>query len=146
MNKFSRIFRLSANRIRFLLLSATIAMLLIYSCGGSNLVNNSGGSGTGVGNGYIAAQVLHPDYTPVKNAKVRLRSVNYVADTSLSGNSQQNDTIVNTVTNSNGQFRIDSVRNNKTYYIEVLYDEANKDDSGTLFIVNKDTSLFSEVI
>jgi len=130
---------LLAHSIRFLLVSGMIATLLMYSCGGTNLVNNSG-SGTGVGNGYISAQVLHPDYTPVKNAKVRLRSVNYVADTLLSGNSIQNDTIANTVTNSNGQFRIDSIRNNKTYYIEVLSDDANKDDSGTLFIVNKDTS------
>jgi len=99
---------LLAHSIRFLLVSGMIATLLMYSCGGTNLVNNSG-SGTGVGNGYISAQVLHPDYTPVKNAKVRLRSVNYVADTLLSGNSIQNDTIANTVTNSNGQFRIDSI-------------------------------------
>jgi hypothetical protein len=139
MRRLSCVFSALANKIRYLLVSGTIAALLIFSCGGSNLVNN-GGSGTGVGNGYISAQVLHPDYTPVKNAQVRLRSINYVADTSLSGNSIQNDTIVNTVTNSNGQFRIDSIRNNKTYFIEVLCDGVNKDDSGTLFIVNKDTS------
>jgi hypothetical protein len=139
MSRYSRTIRRSGNRLIRMSVFVTIATLLLYSCGGTNLVGNTG-SGTGVGNGYISAQILHPDYTPVKNATVRLRSVNYVADTTTSGNKIQNDTTVNTKTDVFGQFRIDSIRNNKTYYIEVLSDDANKDDSGTLYIVNKDTS------
>jgi hypothetical protein len=114
-------------------------VLLFCSCGTTNLVNNTG-SGTGVGNGYISARILHPDYTPVKNAKVRLRSVDYVADPDLPGIVVRNDTVVNAFTNENGLFRIDSVRNNKTYYIEILSDNVKGNDSGTLYIVNKDTS------
>lgn len=129
---------LKRKTLQFLLCMVGI-VLLFCSCGTTNLVNNTG-SGTGVGNGYISARILHPDYTPVKNAKVRLRSVDYVADPDLPGIVVRNDTVVNAFTNENGLFRIDSVRNNKTYYIEILSDNVKGNDSGTLYIVNKDTS------
>jgi|GEM_PF-1456538 len=112
-----------------------------YSCSSpGNLTSNSGGSGTGVGNGFLSGKIIHPDSTPVNNATVRLRSESYLADTSGNAIINQNDTVINTHTDEFGNFRIDSLMKGKTYYIEVLHSEYKNADSGTLYIVDYDSS------
>jgi hypothetical protein len=79
-----------------------------------------GGSGTGVGNGVVVGKVIYPDSTPVKGALVRLRTANYLADTSGQIPLNRNDTLAQTHTDSLGNFTIDSLDTDRTYCVEVV--------------------------
>jgi hypothetical protein len=118
--------------------------IVMYSCSTGSLTDS--GSGTGVGNGFISGKVIHPDSTPVSNAVVRLRSENYLADTSGKADSRCNDTIINTTTDKSGSFRIDSLTGGKKYFIEVVKRSTNENDSGTLYIADYKSAKQSDTV
>jgi hypothetical protein len=95
-----------------------------------------GGSGTGVGNGVVVGKVIHDDSTPVQNAQVYLRSEQYLADTSGAFSTIRTDTTVNCTTDSQGCFRIDSVKKGNTYLIEVIDSKDSTGNSGVLYVID----------
>jgi hypothetical protein len=94
------------------------------------------GSGTGVGNGIVVGKVIHDDATPVENAQVHLRSEQYLADTSGAFSTIRTDTTVNCTTDSQGCFRIDSVKKGNTYWIEIIDSKDSTGNSGVLYVVD----------
>jgi hypothetical protein len=83
-------------------------------------VTADGGSGTGVGNGMVTGRVIYPDSTPVVGAVVRLRANAYLADTSGSIPVARSATLCQTVTDSLGNFNMDSLDTGGGYSIEVV--------------------------
>jgi hypothetical protein len=111
------------NKIRnipLLCFAAAGFAMLVLSCSNTTSLSggNNGGSGTGVGNGAILGTVIYPDSSPVAGAIVRLRPQTYLADTSGKPPHSTKD-IVTLITDSNGNFSIDSLDSGLSYYIEV---------------------------
>ncbi len=108
-------------------------MLIIFCTSESPTVANSGGSGTGVGNGTIMGKVVYSNAQPVKDAIVRLRTEGYLADTSGKISQMRNDTSATVTTNKDGVFIINSVKKGRHYYIEVLNNYLSTQDFGTIY-------------
>lgn len=117
-----------------LLTISCLSMALVLSCtGGAPTIAGNDGSGTGIGNGTIMGKVVYSDNTPVKNAMVRLRTDAYLADTSGKIPLKRNDTLATVSTDTAGAFEIDSVKTGNSYCIEVLDQNSNSQNSGTLY-------------
>jgi hypothetical protein len=105
-------------------------MVLLVSCTMSVSSGNDG-SGTGVGNGIVVGNVMYPDSTPVIGAVVRLRTSDYLADTSGQQPVNRTRTQTQTVTDSHGNFSIDSIDIGYAYCVEVV--DSKKQVMGTLY-------------
>jgi len=111
---------------------AVLSIALSYNCSKAPLsVDN--GSGTGVGNGVVMGKVLYPDSTPVANAQVRLRTYDYLADTSGIVPVKKDSAFATVTTDAFGNFRIDSLCTKHVYYIEVN-DEKRNAQQATLYL------------
>jgi hypothetical protein len=97
---------------------AACAMALVFSCAKGPVAVGEG-SGTGVGNGVVLGTVIYSDSTPVINAMVRLRTQNYLADTSGRVSTKRDSVFATVVTDARGNFHIDSVDTQMAYSIEV---------------------------
>lgn len=86
------------------------------------------GGGTGVGNG-ISGKVTYSDGTPAIGARVLIRPDAYVQDTTGIPAQPLPGVIVNSSTNSSGEFRVDSLLQGD-YKIEVFDDDSGV---GTLY-------------
>jgi hypothetical protein len=106
-------------RISTVLVAGTwVLFFLAPSC--TKVTTMDGGSGTGVGNGVVMGKVIYPDSTPVKGALVRLRTQNYLADTSGKVPSFCACTLATVYTDSFGMFSIDSIETKHSFCVEVL--------------------------
>lgn len=92
---------------------------------------SDGGSGTGVGNGVVMGKVIYADSTPVQGALVRLRTQQYLADTSGTVLVFKSDTVAAGSTDMSGLFIIDSVDTGKSYVVEVI--DTKQQVLGTLY-------------
>lgn len=102
----------------WLLLSALLACY--HGCSGTTSpVADGNGSGTGVGNGVVVGKVTDTTAQPVSNATVRLRTKNFLADTSGMITTTYTDTSMTTTTDSTGTFIFDSIRQGRSFCIEV---------------------------
>jgi hypothetical protein len=130
---------LSVKNLAFLIIA------LLLSCTGGDPLSH-GGSGTGVGNGTVlVGKALTADSLPVQSAIVRLRTDMYLADTSGKTETARNDTFATAYTDSQGVFKIDSVRHARIYCIEIL-DTNREEHSGVFYRLDLSLDTTSDTI
>jgi hypothetical protein len=113
-----------------LVLAALLCVIFTF-CQRAPLVSAGDGSGTGVGNGAVRGHVIYPSGAPVIGGKVRLRPQYYLADTAGRMPTQQKGFIDSSFTDSDGNFRIDSIVYGNSYCIEV--NDYNQHAQATLY-------------
>jgi hypothetical protein len=115
----TKVFSFAERRITPVIMVCTGMCVLLMSCT-VPVKTADGGSGTGVGNGVMVGKVIYPDSTPVKGAMVRLRTQDYLADTSGYVPVNRTCTLAQTATDSFGNFILDSLDTGKSYSVEVV--------------------------
>lgn len=120
-------------------------IIALLSCTGGDPLSNRG-SGTGVGNGTVlVGKALTADSLPAQKAIVRLRTDMYLADTSGKIETTRNDTFAMVYTDSQGVFKIDSVRHARSYCIEIL-DTNREEHSGAFYRLDLSLDTTSDTI
>jgi len=101
---------------------AILQALLCFILAGCTVstVNTGGSSGTEVS--ALVGQVLDHDDHPVKNAIVRIRPIEFLADSSQSASYVSVHSLIDTITDSCGFFKID-VMTPDSYLVEVVCDD-----------------------
>ncbi len=91
-------------------------VILWFFAGCTVTPDNTAGTGSQAGNGMVVATVSNPDGSPAENVRVYIRDKGYLRDTAAISTQK----IPDAVTDSKGQFEIDSV--NPGIYLIELYD------------------------
>lgn len=94
-----------------------ILSVLITGCGEQQI---AGGS-TGTEVSAVVGKILTPDNLPAVNAQIKLRTSDFLPDSAKSDSYVNNRFSANTVTDSFGVFKFDSVPPD-TYYIDITQD------------------------